>query len=424
MSELATAGRKGSERTAFARLREISRDRTRSFRLIVYLSIFVFVLLYVFTVRGVEAILDNHFARVIQQATEIPDLQRPVALQIQDQIEQRIQQSAWVRIGGVRATVIVLGRDGTVIYVGGRALPPPPSVDLAALLRDAQRLLPATAEVIVSVPHNALLSNGILLVYAAALLQGLFLYHRVATRRDQRSLNRAHEARDTAFQRSREIEEELSGVRSQLEEVEPAEREHSQEVRALQFERQSLQRKLAGLAAREEELRGTADQAIELDQERHALEELLEEATSEISSRDNEIERLQSSLKKAARGSEKANSAQERGVDLLGRRLRTLYANVEFEDRAIEDLVSLRDESMKLKAEASIKKLCDEAENVEVRRKVGGLPSHLTIFELGFGGKGRIYYTRGQSTRFRILVVGAKNSQKTDLEYLSRIPKT
>ena len=259
MSELATAGRKGSERTAFARLREISRDRTRSFRLIVYLSIFIFVLLYVFTVRGVEAILDNHFARVIQQATEVPDLQRPVALQIQDQIEQRIQQSAWVRIGGVRATVIVLGRDGTVIYVGGRALPPPPSVNLAALLRDAQRLLPATAEVIVSVPHNALLSNGILLVYAAALLQGLFLYHRVATRRDQRSLTRAHEARDTAFQRSREIDEELSGVRSQLEEVEPTEREHSQEVRALQFERQSLQRKLAGLASREEELRGKAD---------------------------------------------------------------------------------------------------------------------------------------------------------------------
>jgi len=61
---------------------------------------------------------------------------------------------------------------------------------------------------------------------------------------------------------------------------------------------------------------------------------------------------------------------------------------------------------------------------VEVRRKVGGLPSHLTVFELGFGGKGRIYYTRGQSTRFRILVVGAKNSQKTDLDYLSRIPKT
>ena len=58
-----------------------------------------------------------------------------------------------------------------------------------------------------------------------------------------------------------------------------------------------------------------------------------------------------------------------------------------------------------------------------VRRKVGGLPPHLSIFELGFAGKGRIYYTRGRTRRTRVLLVGAKNSQKTDLEYLSRLPK-
>jgi hypothetical protein len=55
---------------------------------------------------------------------------------------------------------------------------------------------------------------------------------------------------------------------------------------------------------------------------------------------------------------------------------------------------------------------------------VGGLPPQLSIFELGFAGKGRIYYTRGRSRRFRVLLVGAKNSQKTDLEYLSRLPRS
>gem|GEM_PF-5750828 len=55
--------------------------------------------------------------------------------------------------------------------------------------------------------------------------------------------------------------------------------------------------------------------------------------------------------------------------------------------------------------------------------KVGGLPPHLSIFELGFADKGRIYYTAGKTRRFRVLAVGAKNSQKTDLEYLSRLPK-
>ncbi len=56
-----------------------------------------------------------------------------------------------------------------------------------------------------------------------------------------------------------------------------------------------------------------------------------------------------------------------------------------------------------------------------MRRKVGGLPNHLTIFELGFAGKGRIYYTRGETRAYRVLAVGGKASQKIDLEYLSRL---
>ena len=70
----------------------------------------------------------------------------------------------------------------------------------------------------------------------------------------------------------------------------------------------------------------------------------------------------------------------------------------------------------------NIKRLADESDNAAVRRKVGGLPPQLSIFEMGFAGKGRIYYTRGNQQRFRILAIGAKNSQKTDLDYLSRLP--
>jgi hypothetical protein len=56
-----------------------------------------------------------------------------------------------------------------------------------------------------------------------------------------------------------------------------------------------------------------------------------------------------------------------------------------------------------------------------VRRKVGGLPSQLSIFELGFAGKGRIYYRRAERGGFQVLAVGGKATQKQDLEYLSRL---
>ena len=126
-------------------------------------------------------------------------------------------------------------------------------------------------------------------------------------------------------------------------------------------------------------------------------------------------------MKKARSSPRARESARE--AESLVRRLRTLYKNLEFDDRAVHDLVRYGDEALKLKAEEALKRLSDEAGNVAIRRKVGGLPPHLSIYELGFAGKGRAYYTKGRSRRHRILALGAKNTQKTDLEYLSRLPR-
>jgi len=43
------------------------------------------------------------------------------------------------------------------------------------------------------------------------------------------------------------------------------------------------------------------------------------------------------------------------------------------------------------------------------------------ITELGFAGKGRIYYRRSEKGGFQILAIGGKATQKQDLEYLSRL---
>ena len=398
----------------------IASARRDPFQLVAYSSIFVFMLLYVFSVEGAERMLDAHFREQVELAVEAPSALRPVASQIQREIEERIQDSPWLRIGGVQVTVIVMGRDGTYLYVGGRVVQPPPlGNDVTAMLREAQRLLPATGEAIVSVPHNTVLSNTLLLVYASLLVQGLFVYNRYASRGRTKQLEQALQVRDEAAQRAAEIEVELETIRHHLSTVEPAERQHTEEIRVLQHERGILQRKLAGLATREEELRGKAARAVELDQERQALEDLLEEASADISSRDDELATLQSSLKRASR----AIKPKGREADQLGKRLRALYPTIEIDDKALQDLVALRDEVMKLKAEQAIKRLDGEADNVTVRRKVGGLPNHLSIFELGFAGKGRIYYTRGRQRRFRLLTVGAKNSQIQDMEYLSRLPR-
>ncbi|MCG8592229.1 MAG: hypothetical protein MJE66_23295 [Proteobacteria bacterium] len=398
-------------------------DRIGSFRA-TYAAIFSFLVLYVFSVEGLEDLLNAHFRGVVAEAIQVDRFDAPLRSTIQSNLDVAVRGSRWVSWGGVEVRVLVFGRDGmTPLYLGGRPSPSPPGADPTTNEREARELLPAMADVEVAVPHNALLANGVLVAYAALLLQVLFLFNAAVSRREQTRLDEAQRARDRTRERARDIERELQSVRERLDRVEPAEREHADEVRRLQQERESLQKQLAQLAEREEMLRGRTAQAIELDQERQALEDLLEEAALDLSGKDEEIRELERRLKRASRSASSASQARAKEADALGRRLRALYKNLEFDERAVDDWVALRDASMQLKAEEAVKRLSDEADNVSVRRKVGGLPDHLSIFELGFAGKGRIYYMRGRQRRFRILVVGAKNTQKPDLEYLSRLPR-
>jgi DNA repair exonuclease SbcCD ATPase subunit len=238
-------------------------------------------------------------------------------------------------------------------------------------------------------------------------------------RRQQALLEGATGARDASADRTRLIQAELDQVRQRLSQVEPSEKSHAEEIQQLDVERSSLRAKLDHLTRREATLRASASRASELEDERRALEELLDEAVDDLGHKEEEIHSLQSRLKRAAKAA--PSGGRGRVAEQLSRRMRTLYKNLEIDDRAIQDLVALRDEPMRLKAEEGIKRLVEDPDSAAIRRKVGGLPPQLSIFELGFAGKGRIYYTKGRQHRVRVLAIGAKNTQKTDLEYLSRL---
>jgi hypothetical protein len=371
---------------------QVARDRILSFG-VVYVAIFVFLLLYVFSVQFAERVLHDYFQERANRAVSQIGLDDPVAIQIQRGIRGEIEHSRWVRVGGVEANTIVLASDGvTWLYVNGQIVPQPDDLDATDVMRQAVEQLPASANVSVSVPHNTVLANGILIVYAGLLVWGLYAYNSTNARRHQQQMDLAMGVRDEAARRAAQIEAELEETRQRLAQIEPTEREQSEEIASLQRERRGLQSKLSALANREEELLGKADRAMDLTQEVRALEDLLEEAASDLETKDGEIESLEKNLKKAA----KSGGARPRGADPLARRLRLLYKGIEVDDRAVDDLVALRDEGMILKAEEKLKRLDEEADNVTVRRKVGGLPDHLSIFELGFAGKGRIYI-RGAS---------------------------
>jgi hypothetical protein len=389
-------------------------DRVASFRFI-YLAIFSFLLLWVISVGVVSTLLELHFERVLGAAIRVYPGSRSIARQIHDRVDDELRGSLWLRAGGVNVVALVLGADGRLLYPGA----PPPEPDPMAEIGEGPLVLPATLDLGVSIPYNAVLSIVILVGFAAVHVQALFVQYRRLTRREEERLQQALATRDASAARAQQIERELESVRHRLDSVEPMEGQHADEIRGLQSERASLQKQLASLAQRELELRAQSAQAAELESEHQALEELLDEALDDLRGKDDEIRSLQLRLKRAA----KEGAARSREADQVGRRLRALYRNIEVDDRAVRDLVGLGDGSMKLKAEEAIKRLSDDLETAGVRRKVGGLPPVVPIFELGFAGKGRVYYTTGTQRRHRILAIGAKNTQKSDLEYLHRVAK-
>lgn len=402
-------------------------DRIASFR-VIYAAIFAFAVLYVFSVEAAEWLLQRHFESAVARAVQVDPTKAPatgVANEIRRALRENVTRSAWVRVGRVRVLAFVYGADGVLIHPAPAILPG--VLDPGAATREASRILPASYEVSVSVPHNSLLAVSILVGYAATLLWALFLYTRALGRQEERLLLEAENSRREAANRAERIERELDAARRKASEVDPAETPHAEEIRRLRAERLALQDKLAGLARREEELSSNAARSVELDEELHTLEELLDESLRDVEEKNTEIETLRSRVQKAEKKAPAAGGAKSgragREAEMLERRLRTLYKNLEVDDRALADLVALRDQTMQLKAEEALKRLSDEAENAAVRRKVGGLPPGLPCFEMGFAGKGRLYYTHGRSRRFRLLCVGAKNTQKPDLEYLSKVVK-
>jgi hypothetical protein len=400
-----------------------SLDRISSFR-VTYISILMYLLVYLFTVQVFQEFLQLHFEQIVSQAIRVGVSTRPPAQNILLNLREQVDKNPWVTFWRVEVDTAVLAKDGnTWLYVAGRAqIPAYPDRDPKKRLGIHASQLPATATVSVSVNHSTMLSNSILIAYSIVLFTGLFFYHRRVVDLENQVIEEARNSRDASATRASQIEDEIERVRAQLRDAGPAKREDKEEINRLQAEQHRLQAQLHTLAGQERALRGQAGRAAALEEEGRALEDLLEEATGDLGAKSDEIRELERSLRSARkRAGIPGEKAKEN--ELLAKRLRVLYPKLEVDERAIEDIISLRDDTTKLRAEECLKRFSEDADSVGVRRKVGGLPKHLSVYELGFAGKRRIYYTKVANGRFRILVIGAKNTQQSDLDYISRIPK-
>ncbi|MFP6654873.1 MAG: hypothetical protein VCB25_04550, partial [Myxococcota bacterium] len=155
---------------------QAAKDRSGTF-VVVSIGLLALFVAYFMPIRLAEMALDREIQRRVEEAIVITRVNRPVIPQIKERIDEAVRQSRWIQLGGLRVSTLVLARDGvTWLYVDGHGTPAE-TEGLAPtdMIGEWLDYLPATAEVTVTLPHTAPISNAILMIFAAVFLRFAYI---------------------------------------------------------------------------------------------------------------------------------------------------------------------------------------------------------------------------------------------------------
>ncbi len=133
-----------------------------------------------------------------------------------------------------------------------------------------------------------------------------------------------------------------------------------------------------------------------------------------------EIDLLKEKIDKYTKEKQKDSKQKIKAYTSIKKRFDTIYKNLSINERAINGFIDLTDE-MKIKVEEIIHQLNEDPQLVPIKRKVFGKKGHETVLEVIFAYKGRLYYRKTKDNKIEVLVIGTKNTQAKDLEFLRGI---
>ncbi|SLM28654.1 conserved exported hypothetical protein [Desulfamplus magnetovallimortis] len=256
-----------------------------------------------------------------------------------------------------------------------------------------------TVEVIIPLRHNTLLSNIILLLYLMVSFLLFQFFYKRGIKRAERDEN----------QRVGEIQKLKEDERQQNEQLEELKKQRAFLAEQLKEAKSDFQ----------EESRKASIAEEELFEEIARLEKKLDENRSNQAEKEQEIEELKDQLERLER--RKTGTRKRKAIDVLEKRLTNLYKNVDMNKKALTGMMELT-EDMQIKAEEVIHQLNDDPSGVTVKRKVfAGKKNKTASFEVLFAYNGRLYFRNVEGNRIEVLVIGTKNSQDKDMEFLHYI---
>jgi hypothetical protein len=385
------------------------------FRLrLIFLCIFLPPVLYVFSIQGLEIYLQNRWtselkAMLISDPAKLFEGAIRIESEIRENIHRFQNDKRLIRFGA-ETRIIVQTKTGMLLY----------PVSYEDLFSDSNRISSywerfdnrdrisihnvrlmrqgLQFSLNVMIPRNTWLANIVLVFYVFIFAAVLFLNYRLRDRMvRQKSLIQEKELAT--------LREKLEAARFQVQDASGKEEQFQQEITKLRSE----------LSMTSEMLHKTEDQALE---EIEILEEKLRESIASRQEKETAVKSLQQEMEALKSAPKQLIGQKSKGFDWTMKRLGTLYKNLEFSERSVEGLLKLSQE-VQLKAEVVFQHLDRSSDLVKVKRKVTIGKKISPVFETEFGNEGRIYWRKDNSAKTYILVIGTKNTQKKDLNFLS-----
>ncbi len=364
--------------------------------------------LYIFSVISIERHLNDRYANEIEDiymGDTHPLFNGSVTLKdaINKNIDRYLQSKILVS-WGIKANVAVTTKRGSILYPAvfedeKGSLEP---LDPMQVATDNYNLMNEgpTVKVDLILEHNTLLSNAIISFYICLSVFILYLYYRAGIKKSQRE----EVEKSTEIARLLELEKNHIYKHKAL----------VQDRKNLTFEIEKIKTKL------EDEKVKTSRNEEEMINEIVAVEEKIQINLELQKEKQKEIDTLKEKMKLFDKERRRESKQKAKGFDSIRKRFTTLYKNISVNERAISGFIELA-EDMKIKSEEIIHKLNEDPKVVPIKRKVFGRKGRQTVQEVIFAYKGRLYFRNTKDQRIEVVVIGTKNTQAKDLEFLNNL---
>ncbi|MCF6246212.1 MAG: hypothetical protein L3J69_02505 [Desulfobacula sp.] len=247
--------------------------------------------------------------------------------------------------------------------------------------------------------HGSLISNAILIFYCGISFGIFFIFYSIGSSKAEK-----------------ETEKKTQIITDLMKEEES----YKQILKDLKKDRQGLFENIKILNSKyQNDITKAKVNEDELFEEIISLEAQLKSFIDLKRSRETEISELKSKVQKFERRKSPKHKRHE--FEFYEKRFTALYRSIKMDRKALSGFLKLN-EDQQIKAEELIHLLDRNIDKIVIKRKVFSGKKHRTAcFEVLFAYNGRLYFRKNKNNKTDVLVIGTKNTQSKDMEFLHHL---